>query len=146
MTMPLFHSTGIWPYWYTLLWLEVVPFGIMVLWTVVRVSAARSREESTWLNGAVLGAFFTQIITSGISTLLFVRAMPDRAWYTYLLWVVIHFAVWTFLGSGVFFASLQALASGPRVTMRRLAALLALAGMLIIHFATLYATWRFRIR
>lgn len=146
MTMPLFHNTGIWPFWYTLLWLEVVPFGIMVLWSLVRVSASRNRDESTWLNGAVLGAFFAQIITSGISTLLFVRAMPDRAWYTYLLWVVIHFAAWTFLGSGVFFASLQALAGGPRIMMRRFAAVLALAGVLVFHFATLYATWQFRIR
>lgn len=144
--MPLFYNTGIWLYWYALLWLEVIPFGIMLLWTLVRVSPARSRIESTWLNGAVLGAFFTQIITSGIATLLFVRAMPDRAWYTYLLWVVIHFTVWTFLGSGVFFASLQALAAGPRITMRRAAALIAVVGMFVIHYATLYMTWRFRVR
>ncbi len=146
MTMTLFHSEGIWPYWYTLLWLEVIPFGVMLLWTLLRVSPERSRVESTWLNGAVLAAFFTQIVTSGIAVLLYARAMPDRHWYTYLFWIVVHFVVWTFLGSGVFFASLQALAAGPRIALRRVAAMLAVIGMSILHLATLYATWRFRIR
>ncbi len=144
--MTLFHSTGIWLYWYALIWLEVLPFGVMLLWTLLRVSPARSKVESTWLNGAVLGAFFTQIVTSALAAVLFVRAMPTHGWYTYLFWLVAHFVVWTFLGSGVFFASLQALAAGPRITMRRTAALLAVIGVAIIHAATLYATWRFRIR
>ena len=74
------------------------------------------------------------------------RAQPDRQWWTYFLALAVHFTCWTFLGSGVFFASLQALAAGPRVGLRRLSALLAVVGVSLLHFATLYATSIFRNR
>lgn len=144
--MTLFDSTGLWAIWYSAMWLVVLPFAVMLLWTLLRVTRARSAEESTWLNGAVLGGFFSLIITTFLATLLYVRALPTREWYTYLAWLTVHFVSWTFLGSGVFFASLQALAAGPRIGMRRTAALLAVLGVTIIHLAQLYATWRFRTR
>jgi len=144
--MTLFDKTGLWTIWYSVMWLVVLPFVYMLLWTVVRVSRARSGEESTWLNGAVLGAFFALIITTFLATLLYVKALPMREWYTYLAWLAVHFVTWTFVGSGVFFASLQALAAGPRIGMRRTAALLAVLGVTILHVAQLYATWRFRTR
>lgn len=144
--MAVFHADGIWGVWYTVLWAAVVPFAIMLLWTLVRVNRANSGEESTWLNGAVLGAFFVLIATSFLSAILYARARPDRTWWTYVTWLVVHFIFWTFLGSGVFFASLQALAAGPRLGMRRLAALLAVLGVAIVQLAQLYATFRFRIR
>lgn len=144
--MTLFYSEGIWGAWYALLWAAIVPFAIMLLWTLLRVSKATSAEESTWLNGAVLGAFFTLIVTSLLSAMLFARSTEHRAWWTYLAWLAVHFVGWTFVGSGVFFASLLALAASPRIAMRRVAAVLAVAGVSLIHFASLYATWRFRIR
>lgn len=144
--MELFHTGGIWGIWYTVLWAAVVPFAIMFLWTLVRLNAANSGEENTWLNGAVLGAFFILIVTSFLGVILYVRAMPNRTWWTYANWVLVNFLFWTFLGSGVFFASLQALAAGPRLGMRRLAALLAVLGVTLVHLASLYATHRFRTR
>lgn len=144
--MTLFDSTGLWAAWYAVMWLMMLPFMYMLFWTIFRVSRARSGEESTWLNGAVLGAFFALIITTFLATLLYVRALPTHEWYTYLAWLAVHFVTWTFLGSGVFFASLQALAAGPRIGMRRTAALLAVLGVSMLHLAQLYATWRFRTR
>ncbi len=136
----------LWVVWYGVLWAAVVPFVVMLLWIVVRVTPAGSDKESTWLNGAVLGAFFVLIVTSFVSALLYTRAQPDRTLWTYLAWLAVHFVGWTFLGSGVFFASLHALAAGPRLGMRRLAALLAVLGVAILHFASLYATYEFRQR
>lgn len=144
----LFNVRGhpLWVVWYGLLWAAVVPFVVMLLWSWVRVSRQTASEENTWLNGAVLSAFFVLIITSLGSVLLFVRSQPDRTWWTYLRWLATHFAVWTFLGSGVFFASLQALAAGPKLGMRRASAMLAMAGVAILHVASLYATYRWRHR
>jgi hypothetical protein len=144
--MTVFVAGGIWGVWYGLLWLTVLPFVVMLLWTLLRVSKATSSEESTWLNGAVLAGFFSMIVTSLLSVVLYVRAQADRSWVTYLVWLALHFIAWTFLGSGVFFASLQALAAGPRIGMRRIAAVLAVLGVAVIHLASLYATYRFRTR
>lgn len=146
MEIILFDTLGWWTLWYGVTWLTIVPFGVMLLWTVFRVSPARSGEESTWLNGAVLAAFFVQMLTSLVGVVLFVRSLPSREWTTYLVGLALHFVSWTFLGSAIFFASLQALAAGPRLWMRRAAALVATAGVVVIHAATLYATWRFRSR
>lgn len=144
--MEVFHAEGIWGVWYTVLWAATAPFAIMLLWTVFRVNAANSGEESTWLNGAVLGAFLTLLVTSFVSAILYARARPDRSWLTYAWWLVVHFIFWTFVGSGVFFASLQALAAGPRLVMRRFAAFLALMGVTVVHLAQLYAAHFFRHR
>jgi len=144
----LFDARGhpLWMVWYAVLWAAVVPFVMMLLWVAVRVTRARSGQESTWLNGAVLGAFFTLVVTSFVCALLYVRAQPDRTLWTYAAWLAVHFVCWTFLGSGVFFASLHALAAGPRLGMRRLAAVLAVLGVAILHLASLYATYEFRQR
>jgi hypothetical protein len=144
--MILFDTSGWWALWYGVTWLAVVPFVVMLFWTVLRVSRARSAEESTWLNGAVLAAFFVQMLTSLTAVVLFVRALPSREWHTYLVGLALHFVSWTFLGSAIFFASLQALAAGPRIWLRRAAAFAAAAGVMLVHAATLYATWRFRAR
>lgn len=144
--MEVFHADGIWGVWYTVLWAMTVPFAIMLLWTLFRVNAGNSGEESTWLNGAVLGAFLALVVTSFVSAILYVSARPDRSWLTYVWWLVMHFLFWTFVGSGVFFASLQALAAGPRLAMRRIAAVLAVAGVTVVHLAQLYAAHVFRHR
>jgi len=144
--MILFDRSGWWALWYGVTWLTTVPFGVMLLWTLVRVTPRRSAEESTWLNGAVLAAFFVLMLTSFAAVVLFVRALPSRQWHTYLVGLALHFVSWTFLGSAIFVASLQALAAGPRLWMRRAAACAAVAGVAAIHAATLYATWRFRSR
>ncbi len=140
------HGVWLWTIWYGLLWLAVVPFGCLLLYTCFKVRPSTSREESTWLNGAVLASFIVLIVTSFLAVLLYVRAQPDRQWWTYFLAVAVHFTCWTFLGSGVFFASLQALAAGPRVGLRRLSALLAVVGVALFHYAALYATDTFRSR
>jgi len=144
----LFDTRGhpLWVVWFGVLWAAVIPFVLMLLWIFVRVTRARSDRESTWLNGAVLGAFFVLIVTSFVSALLYTRSQPDRTLWTYAAWLVFHFVCWTFLGSGVFFASLHALAAGPRLGMRRMAAVLAVIGVAILHFASLYATYEFRNR
>ncbi|MCC6927674.1 MAG: hypothetical protein IT359_01675 [Gemmatimonadaceae bacterium] len=140
------HGLWLWSVWYGLLWLAVVPFGCLVIYTFLKVRPATSREESTWLNGAVLASFIVLMVTSFLAALLYVRAQPDRQWWSYVLAIAVHFTCWTFLGSGVFFASLQALAAGPRVGLRRLSALLAVVGVSLFHYATLYATDTFRTR
>jgi hypothetical protein len=124
----------------------VTPFVVMLLWTLFRVTRARCDKESTWLNGAVLGAFFALIVTSFVSVLLYTRAQPNRTLWTYAAWLTVHFVGWTFVGSGVFFASLHALAAGPRIGMRRVAALLAVLGVSALHAVSLYATYVFRNR
>jgi hypothetical protein len=144
--MSAYFAGGIWAIWYGLLWVAVVPFVVMVAWVMVRVTPATAGEESTPLNGAVLGALLLMLFTSLASTLLFARAQPSRTIWTYARWIGFHFVVWVFLGSGVLFASLQALAAGPRLRGRRLAAFAALCGALLIHAATLLATWTYRIR
>ena len=146
MPMNMYFASGTWGLWYVLLWLTVLPFVIMLLWTVVRVSRATSGEESTWLNGTVLHAFFLLMVTSFGSTLLYVWSQPDRNIWTYVRWTALHFFSWTFLGSSVFFASLQALAAGPKLGIRRLSALLATVGALAIHAVSLYAAYRYRTR
>lgn len=140
------HGMWLWSVWYAVLWLAVVPFGVLLLYAVFRVTPQRSHEESTWLNGAVLASFVVLIVSSLLGAMLYVRAQPDRAWWTYLLWMGIHFVAWTFLGSGVFFASLQALGGGARVGLRRVMAVLSFVGALMFHLATLYATHVFRAR
>jgi hypothetical protein len=140
------HGIWVWPVWYAVLWLAVLPFALLVVWSLFRVSPSTSDKESTWLNGAVIAAFVTLILSSLVSALLYARAQPDRTWLTYVLWLAVHFVCWTFLGSGVFFASLQALAPGPRVGLRRISGLLALVGVAVIHTASLYATHVFRHR
>ena len=80
--MNMYFASGTWGLWYVLLWLTVLPFVIMLLWTVVRVSRATSGEESTWLNGTVLLAFFLLMVTSFGSTLLYVWSQPDRNIWT----------------------------------------------------------------
>lgn len=144
--MELFHAAGIWGAWYLVLWAATVPFAIMLLWTLFRVNLSNCGEESTWLNGVVLGAFFVLVVTSFLSALLYARATPNRSWWTYASWLIAHFLLWTFAGSGIFFASLQALAAGHRLIMRRLAALLAVVGVALVHLAQLYVTYRFRTR
>ena len=140
------HGVWVWTLWYAILWLSVVPFGVLVLYTFVKVRPATSGEESTLLNGAVLASFIILMVTSFLATLLYVRAHPDRQWWWYAVGMAIHFTCWTFLGSGTFFASLQALAAGPHVGLRRLSAVLAVAGVTLFHVATLYATGTFRNR
>lgn len=144
----LFDARGhpLWAVWYGVLWAAVIPFVVMLGWVLLYVTRERSGRESTWLNGAVLGAFFVLIVTSFVSALLYTRAQSDRTVWTYVGWLVVHFVGWTFLGSGVFFASLHALAAGPRLGMRRVAAVLAVLGVAILHFASLYATYAFRHR
>jgi hypothetical protein len=144
--MTLFATSGWWALWYGVTWIATMPFVTMLLWTLLRLTPRRSGEESTWLNGAVLAAFFLLMLTSLTAVMLFVRARGSQAWYMYLAGLAAHFVSWTFLGSAVFLASLQALAAGPRVWGRRLAAVGAVAGVAVIHAATLYATWRFRTR
>lgn len=148
VVIALFETDGAWWWtaWYALLWIGVLPFATLLVYTFVRVTPARSGEESTWLNGAVLLAFVVLVVTSLASALLYAHAQPGHTWWTYLLWLAIHFACWTFLGSGVVFASLQALAAGPRVWLRRLSALLAVAGVSLFHLASLFATATFRGR
>ena len=142
----MYIASGAWGLWYALLWLTVLPFVAMLLWSLVRVRAATSGEESTWLNGAVLAAFFLLIMTSFGSALLRVWTQGDRNVWTYVRWLALHFFGWTFLGSAIFFASLQALAAGPRVWLRRLWALLATAGAIAIHAGSLYAVYHYRLR
>ncbi|MEO6446775.1 MAG: hypothetical protein ABIZ91_17065 [Gemmatimonadaceae bacterium] len=144
--MNMYFAPGGWGFWYGLLWLAMVPFGAMLLWTFLHLSRENSGSESTWLNGAVLGSFLLLILTSFASTLLFVWSIADRTPWTYLRAVALHFFAWTFLGSSVLFASLHALASGPRVGVRRLSATLATVGAFAIHAVSLYATFRFRLR
>lgn len=144
--MDIFHASGIWGVWYLLLWAGVAPFPVMLVWTLVRVNPANSGEESPWLNGAVLGGYFVLIVTSFLSAILYARAQPVRTWWTFVAWLAVHFVFWTFLGSGIFFASLQALAAGPRLVLRRVAALLAVIGVSLVHVAQLYVAYRFRIR
>lgn len=144
--MEVFHAGGFWGAWYLLLWTAVVPFVFMLGWTLLHVSATNSAEENTWLNGAVLGAFFVLIVTSFLSAILFARAQSSRTWWTYVSWLTVHFVFWTFLGSGIFFASLSALAAGPRLVMRRVAAFLAVVGVVVVHVAQLYVAYRFRTR
>jgi len=144
--MTLYVPEGLWGVWYGVLWVATVPFLVMLVWTLVYVRRATSGQEKTWLNGAVLAAFFLLIVTSLVSTLLHVRAHVDRTYWTYARWLVTHFVTWTFLGSGIFFASLQALAAGPRLGMRRVSALLAVLGVGIIHAASLWAADEYRRR
>lgn len=146
--IPVFDTHGpvAWTVWYALLWLLIVPFVLLVAYAFLRVTPARSNEESTWLNGAVLSAFVLLIATTFVSAIFVAHASPGRAWWRYLLWLAVHFICWTFLGSGIFFASLQALAAGPRIWLRRLSSLLALAGVALLHLASLYATDVFRHR
>jgi hypothetical protein len=146
--IPVFdaHAPVAWTVWYAVLWLLILPFVLLVAYAFLRVTPAHSNEESTWLNGAVLSAFVLLIGTTFVSAIFVAHARPGRAWWGYLMWLAVHFVCWTFLGSGIFFASLQALAAGPRVWLRRLSSLLALAGVMLLHVASLYATHVFRHR
>jgi hypothetical protein len=143
--MNYFFATGAWSVWYAVLWLAVVPFLIMLVWLFVRLSPRTAGEENTALNGSVLGAFFLLVLSSFVSVILFVRASPSSTIWTYAGWLALHFLGWTFLGTSIFFASLQALGGGKRVGMRRLAGAFACAGAFIAHAASLYAIWRVRM-
>ena len=144
--MNLYVLWGLYGVWYTLLSAAAAPFALMVLWTFLRLRPANSSTESTWLNGSVLAGFFALIVLTLVSALLYVWSQPTRTFWTYVGWILVHFLTWTFLGSGILFASLQALAEGPRLALRRLSAILALAGVVLLQAASLYATLRYRLR
>jgi hypothetical protein len=65
VVIELFETDGAWWWtaWYALLWIGVLPFATLLVYTFVRVTPARSGEESTWLNGAVLLAFVVLVVT-----------------------------------------------------------------------------------
>ena len=144
--MPLYVATGLYGVWYALLWIAVAPFALMLLWTFVRLRPANSAQESTWLNGSVLGAFVLLLLTTLGSAIMYSRAQPGHGFWTYTRWIATHFLTWTFLGSGIFFASLQALAAGSQLLSRRIAAMLAVAGVGVMHAASLFAAFRYLTR
>jgi hypothetical protein len=145
VSMNYFFAAGAWGLWYVVLWASVLPFLVMLIWLFVHVSPRTAgEEENTVLNGSVLGAFFLLVLSSFVSVILFVRTRPSATVWTYVGWLALHFVGWTFLGSSIFFASLQALGGGRRLAMRRVAGAFAFAGALVAHAASLYAIWRVR--
>lgn len=143
--MSFYFAGGAWAVWYSVLWLSLAPFIAMLVWLFARVSPTTAGEENTALNGSVIAAFFLLVLTSLVSVILYVRAHPSPTVWTYARWLALHFLGWTFLGTSIFFASLQALGAGKKIAKRRVSGLVAFVGALFVSAASLYATWYFRV-
>ncbi|MGQ0646194.1 MAG: hypothetical protein ACT4P7_01415 [Gemmatimonadaceae bacterium] len=139
-------SSAWWYAWYVVLWVEVLPFVVMALRLFLPKRHGLVAPESVALNGAVLAASVLMILTSLVAVILYMRSGAGPSIAQWALGLAIHFVVWAFLGSAMLFAAFQALGSGSSLRARRLAAAGSTIGALLIHGASLYATWLARIR
>jgi hypothetical protein len=139
-------AEGIGPWWSALFLAQLAPFVVMAARLFVPGRDGRVGPESMGLNAAVLAAVVAMILSSMAGVVLYLRAGPATGASRWVIGLAIHFAVWAFLGSGMLFAAFQALGTGSSLRARRLAALAATLGAILMIGATQYALWYARTR
>lgn len=145
MLSEMVFAEGVSGWWYALLWIELVPFLVMT-GRLFLPRAGVAPPGSFRLTFSLVLACALMVLTSLAAVVMFVRAGAAPGPMRWVVGLGVHFVVWAFLGSAMILAAMQALGADSSIGGRRLAALAATTGALLIHAVTLFATWYSRVR